>query len=1042
VVNFRTSPNRVLGAGGWSMYPTDCTFLFCNYGLKTSTPRFVTVTFPDTHQEIFDFTPTGGVAFALFFGGTAAFTARPGTGTTSTLQAVGDPGLNFDGDGNLYGSNFQPYDPQRFKLTTRDGRVLVLDRVLGLVSETDPNGNTLTINTTGIHASSGPSVTFNRDAQNRISQIVGPTGTINYTYSAAGDLTGVNYPNGATHACTYDANHDLLSISGGGQLVRTLTYDASGRITAVIDGNGHTSTISTDVAGQQQVVTDATGTLTTVDTFDVRGDLIQQDQTFAGKTVTTKASYDALGRQLSVTDPLGHTSSQTYDAAGDVLTKTDANGNATRFTYNAFGEPLTMTDPTGAVTTNTYDANGNLIATTDPDGHKTTNSYDSAGHLLTVTDPTGRITTRTYDSSGQLASIADAAGNTTHQTVDSSSGRVTSITDPTGANTSFAYDADGNLVGITDANGHTRSATYDSFDRVTSLTDPSGATDRLVYDGAGNLISGTDRNGATITYSYDADSRLTSKTVPGAGTTTYTYDPLGRRVAAANTTAQLTFTYDDAGRLLTAATTGIGSSPLPTTTFTHTYDPAGNRTSTIAPGGTTTYTYDAAERLASLTDPAGGAFTFRYDPAGRPTSLIRPNGINDTITYDGAGNLTSLHSALGATLVNQADYTYNTAGLRATLTTSAGTTNYTYDPASQLTSAAYPASARLPADTYTYDAVGNRTSTATSPLGSFTYDSGDRLLNDATTTTTTYTYDKEGNLLRRTLSASGATTAYTWSAEHHLIGVTYPDGTTSVLRYDPLGRRVEVDDGTTVTRYAYDEKNIAAEYDGSNTLTATYVQDPTTTNRILEMTRAAQRYFYLTDAQRSTTALTTLAGTVAATYTYTAFGVATETGSLTNPFTYTGQPLEAKAGLLLFPIRAYDPALGRFLTEDPLPSVNPYAYVLNDPSNVLDPTGAGLAEYVTFELGFVGGCAAGLSTHSPLLGCLAFGLLGGVGSLFISNLRAGLTFSGIFLANVAVLFLVTAKQLAGLDYSVFAQPVDVLAQLVDWYANNFVNPFH
>jgi RHS repeat-associated protein len=407
--------------------------------------------------------------------------------------------------------------------------------------------------------------------------------------------------------------------------------------------------------------------------------------------------------------------------------------------------------------------------------------------------------------------------------------------------------------------------------------------------------------------------------------------------------AQVSFTYDDAGHELSETTTGVGPPLLPTTTFRYTYGAAGNRTSTVGPGGTTSYTYDAAERIASLADPAGGTFTYSYDAAGRQVGLTRPNGITDTTTYDPAGNMTTLHSMLGQTLVHEADYTYNPAGLQASLTTTAGTTNYAYDTANQLSSATYPGASGLPNDTFTYDAVGNRTSAAGSPLGSFTYDSGDRLQSDATNT---YTYDKEGDLLSRVAKPGGATTSYTWTAEHELIGITYPDGGTVTFKYGPLGRRVEIDEGTTITRYANDGPNIAAEYDSTNTLTATYTQDPTTSNRALEMVRGGQRYFYLTDAQRSTTALTTVVGATAATYTYTAFGAPTETGTIANPITYTGQFYEPKAGLLLFPLRAYDPTLGRFLSEDPQPSLNPYLYVSNDPINAVDPTGALLVENV------------------------------------------------------------------------------------------------
>src|SRR5207248_10900697 len=161
-----------------------------------------------------------------------------------------------------------------------------------------------------------------------------------------------------------------------GQGVRALRYDSAGRITSITDGNGSTATGSVDVAGRQEVVADAAGVLTTVETYDTAGNLAQRDRTAGGKTITTKASFDADGRQLSSTDGLGHTASQTYDSAGNVLTQATAAGRTTSYTYNAFGEELTITDPLGHVTKNTYDATGNLTLREAPDGGKTTYTYD------------------------------------------------------------------------------------------------------------------------------------------------------------------------------------------------------------------------------------------------------------------------------------------------------------------------------------------------------------------------------------------------------------------------------------------------------------------------------------------------------------------------------------------------------------------------------------------------------------------------------------------------------------------------------------------
>ena len=86
-------------------------------------------------------------------------------------------------------------------------------------------------------------MTFTRDADDRITRIAAPGGNIDYSYSPAGDLVHVSYPNGTSQSFTYDAQHNLLTSGGGGQVVRTLHYDASGRVTAITDGNGNTTTI-------------------------------------------------------------------------------------------------------------------------------------------------------------------------------------------------------------------------------------------------------------------------------------------------------------------------------------------------------------------------------------------------------------------------------------------------------------------------------------------------------------------------------------------------------------------------------------------------------------------------------------------------------------------------------------------------------------------------------------------------------------------------------------------------------------------------------
>ncbi|TMD83114.1 MAG: hypothetical protein E6I78_13180, partial [Chloroflexi bacterium] len=451
--NFRTTTNRQLGAGGWTQYNKFCVIGLCLTAFKSSIPHFVVVVFPDGHDEFFDFTPGGGTN--VFLEGSAAFTAR--AGTTSTLQADGDPSLSYFFDGNLYGNN-GIYNPTRFKLTTRDGRVLLLDTTTGLVSETNASGNALTVDSTGVHSTlgpasaptPGPSLTFARDSQGRITDVTGPvTGQhLHYAYfPSLNELQAVTDPIGNTVTYAYDPQTGNLqkSLDPNNQPTQTLSYDANGRLVSIANGSQPATTITTAVGAQQQVLLDPNGKLTTVLSYDDLGDVIERDDSFGSKTLKTVYTFDSAGRSTSVTDPLQNSTSIQYDqTTGNVLTVSSAGRTWGIENYNSFGEPGLIRKPDGTVQmTLTYDSTTGAVLTEQrPGANPRTFAYFPNGGLRAVTDPGGRTVSYTYDANGNPATIGDSQGHTIGVSIDAS-GQVRSVTDQVGNQTRFDYNADG-----------------------------------------------------------------------------------------------------------------------------------------------------------------------------------------------------------------------------------------------------------------------------------------------------------------------------------------------------------------------------------------------------------------------------------------------------------------------------------------------------------------------------------------------------------------------------------------------------------------------
>ena len=925
--NIRVQVNRELGRGGWSHQATGCSVLLgqnvcLSKAFKDLSSHFVTVTWPDGRSEVFDFTPTAGSG-GIYYDASAAFTPR--SGATSKLVPEGDPTLQYWGDGNLYeGDGLTLYDPKRFRLTASDGTTYVLETGRGLISAEDRHGNTVRVDADGVTASTGASIKFTRDAQGRITKLTGPSGEQRtYGYDAAGDLVSVTDSRGKTSRYVYDNDHNLTRAEDpDGKPIRRIAYDADGRMSSITDGDGVAVDVDIDVAARRQVMT--AGGLTTIVDQDADGNVTSTTEVADGISRTTRHEYDSAGNRIRTVDPRGKETRATFDTAGNLLSATDATGRTKRFAYDANNKLVKVTEPDGTVSGQiTYDESGDPIVVEHGGGMTTTSTYDGAGRIATTADAMGRTTRYTHDAAGNVETITDPAGGVARFTYDAS-GRIRTVRDALGALTTYEWDGDGHMVKRTGARaGDVRSFEYDARGRTVAEVDALGKRTTYAYDDASRVSSSTDRNGDTTTFAYDTIGRLQR-----AGDTTYAYDGFGRMTAAENADARVAFAYDVADRM-----TGITTTPVsgPATAITYGYDDGGRRTSVTAPWGRSTLSYDPAGQLATLADPVNGTFRWERDAAGRLTKLIRPNGVTSSTSYNLAGQKTAVtHTAASGALVDEARYAYNAGGMPEQVTDRLGTHTYTYDVAGQLTQAVHPAG--QPSESYSYDLMGNRTSNGE------VYDAAGRLRADAQRT---YEYDHEGQLLARTDKATGATTRYAWR-DGKLRKVTAADGGVTTYRYDPLGRRIEVSGPAGVVRFGYgSEDNASVEYDAAGARTAVHTFGPVL-DQPLATRRGTQSYYPLQEGLVNTvTSVTNSTGAAVERFAYGAFGQP-QTG---NPrpgatgFSYTAREHDAAAGAYYVRARYLDPEIGRFISEDPLPAGNAYAYAGNSPIAHWDPTG-------------------------------------------------------------------------------------------------------
>ena len=851
-----------------------------------------------------------------------------GNVTTFTYNASGDPLTITDPRGNVL---TMTYDANGNPLTDTDANGNVTTNTI------DPNGNILTTTDP-----LGNVDTFTYDTVGNETTATDPAGNVTtYTYDANGNqLTETrvrSLPAGGTEDVVstreYDSLNRLIRITDALGNITDTIYDENGNVATEINALGSALTHSYDIRGNRSVTTYPDGSEARF-TYDPENRLISSTNRDGG---VTQLTYDALGRLLNTTNTDGAVTSQTYDAAGRRITSTDELGNTTTYAYDAVGQVASTTDALGNIITFEHDAAGNQTAVTDPLGQRTEFDYDANNQLILSTFPDGTQATIGYDALGRRTSETDQVGQVTTFEYDDNN-RLLRTTDALGNVTLFTYDELGNKLTQTDGNGNVESWTYDALGRVLTHTLPLGQSESFSYDAAGNVLTHQDFNGDTTSFVYDVNNRVLTKTFEDLSTETFTYFSGGLLATVTDARGVTTYTYDPRDRLL-QKTLPDGEA------LTYTYDAAGNRQTVTSSAGTTTYTFDALSRLATVTDADGGVSTYTYDAAGNRASVTYPNGNVTSYSYDLLNRLTGVsnETSVGAVLSSYT-YTLEADGKRNSVVEADGRqVDYVYDAVNRLTreTVTEPGPVTTVVD-YTYDAVGNRlTRDADGAVTVYTYDGNDRMLDDGTST---YTYDDNGNTLTRT--SGTAVTTYAWDFENQLIGSS-AGLDTMAFTYDELGNRVSRNANGVVTRFLVDTNRelsrVVLELDAAGSPVVNY----TVGDDLISQRRGATDSFYHYDGNGSTRQLSDATTAITDEFDFDAFGnLLARTGTTENEFLYVGQQLDPNLGFYYLRARYMDPTSGRFISRDPFagnsfdpPSLHKYSYALNNPVNVVDPTG-------------------------------------------------------------------------------------------------------
>ena len=663
--------------------------------------------------------------------------------------------------------------------------------------------------------------------------------------------------------------------------------------------------------------------------FDHAGhELLNRLGGFDGSWVISEKKYDHLGLLFETyqarfeRDAAILASRQIYDDLGRVkkVTVLDELGNLQDATIAYIGLKTVHTNAKLQVRTETKNAIGKLVSVVDAKSGITQFAYDLAGNLRQTIDPNGNIITVTYDLYGRKTDLRDPDLGWIHYELDPL-GRVLAQTSPKQRD-----------LGASTTKPHLRTLMeYDLLDRMTARYEMD-LESHWVFDSAPNgkgLLWESYTGPATAktyfrTHSYDVLSRpqqTVEQLADGQYRSSIIYDAWGRVIQQSyqrqqNATKAFATRYNkfgfaerfERGSLVLGAIKSMDAAARPTSILlgngllaTQNYYANTGRldTSNLAPNGNSAqirlaqkYEYDKLGNvtLRSQSWDANEKFTerFDYDVLNRISFSRVDNQAQQNFTYDAVGNL------LSKTGVGTGSYVYPTQGVNA---------------------------------------VRPHAPQSIPGIGSFEYDNNGNLINGAGRSITWTSFD-----MPLQISKGSITAKFSYGPEHNRIKQERSDGSTEIYAGAQI---VEKDAAGILTIKTYWPAGLGLEIDR-----------PQASNSELNWTHV--------DKLGSVIAISDEAGNFREKMAYDAWGKRrTLSGAAINGTAtpdnidgkvdhrgFTNHEMLDQLDLVHMNGRIYEPLLARFLSADPIlqdplngQSYNRYAYVMNNPTNLTDPTG-------------------------------------------------------------------------------------------------------